>query len=454
MAPVAPRPIVVDEQEAGPGLGLRDASDLAPYLAQTDVWLTGHAVRHGHAGRDGGRPQTPGRFLEVRLALVRDGEAILDKSIELDPRAATPGRSGVAPQVPIPSMGPLSRSWPIRRQRLGTADPRRLEGAAIDVPESFDWTYFQAAPLDQRIGPLRGDEWLLLEGVHPTLPRIETQLPGARAVARLYGPFPAGFRPLPLVLDTVRVDADKRCCLLSWRGHFPVAGEETLASLHVMAGVELPGRTLVWRGSAASTEVEGDDLAGTLPIDGLTAADLLARPATPFRDGPATLSYAPAQPASPARQDELLGGTLPVEGLTAAELLARPVTPFHAEEPRAELPPAIFDPLGGTIGFDEATAAALASKPATPFREGVPALPPSRGFVSAPAAGDALGGTVGLSDEAIAELAARPATPFELPAWGARTSGGSMPSGLGDQFLFAMAALERHGDGVTPAKRS
>jgi hypothetical protein len=415
MTPVAPAPIVVGEEDAGPGLGLRDAGDLVPYLARTDVWLRGHAIpTHGSAGGP----------LDVRLAVVRDGEALLDKAIALDARSAG-GRPGPAP-IPVPALGPLSRSWPVRSRLLGAADPRRLEGPVISVPDSFDWTYFQAAPLDQRIGLLRGDEWLVLEGVHPTLPRIETQLPGARAAARLHGLTAGGFRPLGLVLDTVRVDVDRRRCTLSWRGYFPISGEQVLGALHVVAGVELPGRPLVWLEPEEPIEINADDLAGTLQLEGPSerlavsdahpmppAADPLGgtldldapiaaqraeRPATPFTARiDATASFAPPT-AHRAPTSVPLGGTLGIDELTAQELIARPPTPFRDGPSTlpgpAAIPPMEDDLLGGTLGIDELTAQELIARPPTPFRDGPSTLPGPAATVQAQS--DSLSGTLGI----------------------------------------------------------
>lgn len=66
------------------------------------------------------------------------------------------------------------------------------------------WDYFQAAPRDQQIEPPRGGEWLVLDGVHPSLPRIQCRLPTQRCAAR-FGPL-ARFEaaePVRLMWDTI-----------------------------------------------------------------------------------------------------------------------------------------------------------------------------------------------------------------------------------------------------------
>src|SRR5690606_25876796 len=183
--------------------------------------------------------------LTVWLALVRDGAPCVDKRLTLDAAA----RVGAArAHVHIDGLGPLSREWPRRSRLLGAIDPRRLRGPVLDVPEGLDWGYFQAAPADQRTEPLRGDEWLVLGGVYAQRPRLRTQLPEARGAARVYRrsqPPPRAAEPLRLLADTLQIDADRRCASIVWRGYVPV-DEADLASLHVVAGVELPGRPVAW----------------------------------------------------------------------------------------------------------------------------------------------------------------------------------------------------------------
>ena len=64
----------------------------------------------------------------------------------------------------------------------GRSPRAAIEGPNASFPDGFDWTYFQAAPEDQRIEHPRGDEWIVLEGLLPGLPSMRTQLPGVRGV--------------------------------------------------------------------------------------------------------------------------------------------------------------------------------------------------------------------------------------------------------------------------------
>src|SRR5262249_47275777 len=139
-------------------------------------------------------PERPARVSTVRLAVVGDAGALLDKRLLVEDtapfermpivyeRAAAgldlqdnPVASGGEPNILDPArpdhpagLGPISRIWPVRRRLLGDTPRRLLELPIAEIPDGFDWSYFQAAPPDQRIPLLRGDEWIVLEGLHPT----------------------------------------------------------------------------------------------------------------------------------------------------------------------------------------------------------------------------------------------------------------------------------------------
>ena len=136
----------------------------------------------------------------------------------------------------------------------------------------------------------------------------------------------------------------------------------------------------------------------------MTAAEIAARPATPFRPGQAsafvvTPTPAHAKPGRPAESDPL-AGTLGLLEETAAEIAARAATPFE--------------------GPARATPAAPPMPPAPPpvpaFSGAMPAVPPEPPAVpvSPPP-----------------EVLAPPVLPATMP---------EAPKSLGDHFLLAMAA--------------
>ena len=130
----------------------------------------------------------------------------------------------------------------------GGIDHRAVEAPIAEIPEAMPWEYFQAAPPDQRIEPLRGGEWLVLDGLHPTRPRVQTCLPPARGAARVAtlrgGPTQSA---VELVCDTLAIDGDRQTFSLSWRGRYEVAdGEAALPALFVLAALEVPGVPVDW----------------------------------------------------------------------------------------------------------------------------------------------------------------------------------------------------------------
>ncbi len=114
-----------------------------------------------------------------------------------------------------------------------------------ELPDDFDPEFFQASPPDQRATYLRGDEHIVLEGLHPTHPRMETALPGVRGVARVYTPDGIEIN-LTLHADTLYIDGEAEQASITWRGSFPVGNEEAIGNLRILAGVDSPGRPIAW----------------------------------------------------------------------------------------------------------------------------------------------------------------------------------------------------------------
>lgn len=274
---VASAPLVLDDEHLAnrPGNSLRASGELSPYLPRVDVFLTGHA--YAPAGQSAGS-------VTARLSVQRDGELLVNKSIRVQgdwsdetgqhapfqrmqliyERALggpgseeNPAGVGLVPG-PSPNLvdprgrpivacfAPIPRRWPLRARLLRSADAGALESAARALPEGFDGSYFQAAPVDQRLDALRGDETILLDGMHATLPHVELHLPSARGAARVYGPGElAAGKAIELRADTVHVDTARETCTILWRGHFSAQGVE-LHEIDVVAGIELPERPIAW----------------------------------------------------------------------------------------------------------------------------------------------------------------------------------------------------------------
>jgi hypothetical protein len=364
MTRAPPQPILRAEVHHGkhPTRSVQFTSDLVPYLPQADVLFTGHA----HA-RAGGVVQAQLVRLEIfdgagaqpllnKALLVQDSKGFdrmplvyerafgglgsQDNPLGTGALAGSPEPNIVNPMDPrrVASFGPIGRIWPARKRLLGKTPRSAIDAAVVELPRSFDWTYYQAAPPEQRIDYLQGDEWILLEGLHPTMSRLQMQLPGARGLAWIDGladfGVPEGHEVI-LNADTLRIDGDEQRCTMVWRAAFSVPSEEALQALQIMAAVQIRGERLSWidaGGKPSDLEITRRDEAstGTLTLD----ADVQKKPALPFgttmtissgrgpRTGtlpfleayhpsPSSLSSPPAQSAlPPAREPDDSSATL------------------------------------------------------------------------------------------------------------------------------------------------
>lgn len=332
-AMVACEPALIEpcERPSASGHGIDAPGDLAPCLLHPEIWVVGHAHR----------PPAPGASsVRVGLALAGDASLILAKSVEIP--------VGPGPFVPpfLHAFAPLSRKWPIRTRLLGGLDPGALDRSPVDLPDRFDWTYFQAAPPDQRTAALRGDEWILLDGVHPRLPRLHSRLPRAYAAASLFGPgeMRSGL-PIRIGLDSIQVDADRGTCALVFRGYVPLPDPGALGDMRIVAGVGLPHRPLPRFDASAPapppapperppehSEEEHSAVVSTLELDPAMVAQIAARAATPFRKGP-PLSLAPATiytppPPPPSEEDDECVQTRTLDPPSLERIRAREVIPF------------------------------------------------------------------------------------------------------------------------------
>ncbi len=201
---IAPLPVVTEDRSHAGG-SLVEAGELAPYLPSAGVLLAGHACS-----------PRPVQALTARLAVFRE-RPLVDKSLHVfgdrDSAAASArpftkmpfeyerayggagfldnpvgvGAAGSARALPNlldpvnphkpAGFGPLARRWGARLRLLGARVPEGIDGPNARIPEGFDWRYFHAAPADQQCELLHGDEWIVLDGMSPTLPRLQTRLP-------------------------------------------------------------------------------------------------------------------------------------------------------------------------------------------------------------------------------------------------------------------------------------
>lgn len=251
-----------------PTRSIRATSDVVPYLPRVDVILTGHA----HA--PGGRPV---KTLAVRLA-VYHGIALLEKKLDVigdrngvdivpfermplvyekalgglgdpqNPFGTGRGSGSAQPNIIDPNdanvaagFGPISRALRQRKTLRGNVPLAALDESLIELPSDFDWNYFQASPPDQRLASLVGNEWIVLEGMHPKLPRIASRLPTIRPMATMFGIDPSKpdfARAVHARIDMLRIDADNLTCSVVARAVVSIDDERCLPTIRIVAAIE------------------------------------------------------------------------------------------------------------------------------------------------------------------------------------------------------------------------
>ncbi len=248
--------------------------------------------------------------------------------------AADPGRPA--------GFGPIAAHWSERRRLRGALAPTALDQGIVELPDDMTWEWFQAAPPDQRTPYLHGDEWIVLDGLHPSLPRVQTQLPSARGVARVY--LEGRVNDVELVADTLAIDGDAQSCAVVWRGRFALSSEAALATVRIAGALAMPGQPVTWPEAAELARTPDAPAAAALPVVNRPPAPL-ATTAGLSDEQQAKAGHAVAVPFSP--------GAVPV-------VVARPPpeTPVVSRAPHH---------LGSTDGLSFGDHRAAARKAATPF---------------------------------------------------------------------------------------
>jgi uncharacterized protein YjbI with pentapeptide repeats len=421
---VAPLALVREDRHRASG-SLEAASETAaPYLPGAGVMLTGHAYPPG--GR-------PGTAAAARLAIGRE-KPLLDKTLYaygdrigagIQPfdkmplvyertyggpsTAENPVGLGASGTAPLPNLydvhrsarpagfGPISRTWPVRKRLLGTFDERALHAPEPEIPAALDWRYFHAAPPDQQIDALRGDEWIVLDGMHPTLARIQTRLPSAIGRAkwhRLTSSGPGAGTAVELVADTLVIDADRLLCSIVWRGRFALERPEMASWVSVSAGIELPGQPITWPDAQdpgrAALELAQTSMAFHLPREAMppglfspasnpaaatSVLDLRAMGVTvlPFSSKNASEAPAPA-PAIEARRPVVERASDSVSGTASLDFqqMIKAIVPFR---PAAPPLPLSADPAATGAMDGRRLRAALPFSPDDPSRPVFAAVP-------------------------------------------------------------------------------
>ncbi len=266
---VDPDPIALLETpwNREPSVSLHRADDVAIRKAACDVTLIGAAIAPGGV---------PATSLTARLGVYRNGSTVLDNTVVARGGLDAAGRPSLIRSAPLvwehalggraaaksladrnpvgtdrpwlldpadPSrpagFGPISASWPCRTGLLGSEHMRALKSSVPTLDATFPWAYFQSAPLSMQVPFLEGDEWLVLEGFHDRLAALRVRLPWLHA--RAFVASHAGLTPVPLVIDTLTIDASALRASVVFRGQATqVPRHRDLAVVaHVGAGPDL-----------------------------------------------------------------------------------------------------------------------------------------------------------------------------------------------------------------------
>lgn len=147
----------------------------------------------------------------------RRGERL--QGLEL-PNLEDPSRpiNSLRDQPPPASPGYVAPHWAPRRRFAGTYDSAWQQQRAPLWPRDFDPRFFQAGvpALTMEQSFLQGGEPIRLQNVHPSRPRIDSRVPADQPSARAW--LKGAARPLPLRLESLRLEPDLDRMVLVWRG--------------------------------------------------------------------------------------------------------------------------------------------------------------------------------------------------------------------------------------------
>jgi hypothetical protein len=141
---------------------------------------------------------------------------------------------------PLPAgLGPIAPSWEPRNKQQGTRDQRWAMFRAPLPPKDFSPAFYNAAPADQQLKEryFRGDEPIVMTGLHRELQKYTTALPGKRLrvfvwvdnkeeVAKTPEAPDGRFVEVEMSLDTVHIDMEKEELVLVWRRPVQVKSRE------------------------------------------------------------------------------------------------------------------------------------------------------------------------------------------------------------------------------------
>ena len=315
--PASPLPLAGDASRASSGPVV---SDRVPLKLHADVLLEGR-VEPRAAGAAGATRQVVG------FAVARGADVLVQR------RLVAVGERLVDPEAPgrAAAFGPIAPSWGPRARFLAAEHAALLDARPLALPGDFDLRFFQSAPPEQWSAPLRGGERILLVGLRPEAFAVVCRLPALHAFAQIDGPG-ARRRAVPLVGDTLWIDAERMVATVTFRGSIEVDRRE--------AEVAVDHTTYSIRGGLAPCEDVEAVLAEPRAWRTLTAPPRKERAPSPSVDpvtlenesgfAAGTLAWAP----SPAvlRRAVIVKGTFDIAPGGGAVTLAPVQEELHGDE--------------------------------------------------------------------------------------------------------------------------
>ncbi|MBM4359037.1 MAG: DUF2169 domain-containing protein [Deltaproteobacteria bacterium] len=124
-------------------------------------------------------------------------------------------------------LGPVDLSAPTRLRRAGTHDEAWLRERAPFHPDDLDPTFFNEAPEAQWLeGHFTGEEGFVLEGLHPTKPRLEGRLPAVVARAFVERRGGLALEEVAMPLETVHLFPEAERAIAIFRGALAVEEDD------------------------------------------------------------------------------------------------------------------------------------------------------------------------------------------------------------------------------------
>jgi len=235
----------------------KPVSDMAPFKRRADVLVVGRAY-----------PPNQGAAGAVVSLGARLFVGSLRKACEVraDRGFVAEGFAPLAPASPsrMALLGRHAASWD---HRAWNTRP---------LPEDVDGAYFNAAPSDQQLAELTGDEKIVLEHLHPMFARLETKL--ERVSPRVTVQRKAGqVQEVRMRCDTLSIDTDKKIAMLVWRGV-------------VLAQAKDEGLIAV---TAEGLQGVGENVDATVTLTGPATTNAVRAPVLPFVETQASNTAAP-----------------------------------------------------------------------------------------------------------------------------------------------------------------